>query len=148
LFHGALTKSLRDTVMSRAANDYDATRWLDEVFPRDSVVLADIRSVALMPRPFLSRDFLVFADLDNISERDKVLLMLKSHHVNTIVLSLPLEEKMITYLNINLRGCIAGPQEFKLDSRNPWNREEPGMRLTAYRVNLIGPFSPPVVKQH
>lgn len=147
LFPGALTSNLRDSIMSQAACGYETTKWLNKVLPIDSVVLADIRFVALMPRPFVSRDFLVFADLDDPSERAKVLSILRLHHINTLVLSLDPRGKMITYLNPYLSGCIAGPHEFKLASRNPWNRRGSGVQLVAYYVNFNHSLSADGVKQ-
>lgn len=140
LFPGALTASLRHRVMTNAADFYGETRWLDEVLPREAVVLADIRSMALMPRPFLSRDILLFFNLDDPNELARFLSMAEACRLNTLVIALPPAKKIMDPLAPFLAGPIAGPQEFPLAKRNPWNRGS-GERLIAYRF-LFGKARP------
>jgi hypothetical protein len=133
LFPGALTTGLRHQVMARAAYEYNETQWLDQILPQDAVVLAEIRSGALLPRPFLSGSLLAFTDLDNINERKKLISMIDFYQVNTLVAGFPLPNDMIQHLGDYLGSQLAGPKEFEVAVRNPWNKG-PAYSLAVYRL--------------
>jgi hypothetical protein len=135
LFPGALTASLRHQVMTKAAFCYSETRWLDEVLPPEAVVLADIRSMALMPRPFLSSDVLFFFRLEDPAELERFLSLAAARQLNTVVAGFPRPREGMAPLSPYLGGTIADPQEFPHAFRNPWNRGQ-RERLAAYRFNV------------
>ena len=133
LFPGALTTSLRHNIMTRSAYHYAATRWLDEVLPKDAVVLAGIRAGALMPRPFLSIEYLNLANLDNARERHNLIAMLASLKVNTVAASVPMSAVMKHLLSSCPNQRLAGPKEFPFAFRNPWN-VGPVNQLAVFRL--------------
>jgi hypothetical protein len=141
LFPGALTASLRHRVMTNLAFGYAEAHWVDEVLPADAVVLAWNRSVALAPRPFLSRDILDFSDLNDPVERDKLIKLIESFRVNTVVAHPPLEEELLEVHTLGLSpgNRVAGPQAFVMAARNPWNRST--VKLSIYRLGR--PSLPP-----
>jgi Protein of unknown function (DUF1420) len=141
LFPGALTGSLRHRVMTDRASGYAEACWVNEILPADAVVLDWNRSVALAPRPFLSRDILIFSDLTNPLERDKVNKLIESFRVNTVVAYLPLElePKEVQSLGLSPANRLAGPQKFTSATRNPWNRGT--VQISIYRLNK--PLFPP-----
>jgi len=135
LFPGALTGPLRHRVMTSLAFGYNEACWVNQVVPADAVVLTWNRSAALAPRPFLSRDILNFSDLTNPGERSKVVKLIESLGVNTMVVHPPGEEE---FLEVQRLGFIpgkrlAGPQGFILAARNPWNRGT--VELSIYRLD-------------
>jgi hypothetical protein len=133
LFPGSLTTSLRNQTMTRSAEDFVVTRWLNEILPQDAVVLGDIRSLALIGRPFMDGDYLTMADLGDAADRKKVLDMIKLCGVNTLVARVPLSGRIKENLGPYLAGCLAGPKEFLEGKRNPWNRRE--FRIAVYHLN-------------
>lgn len=139
LFPGALTSPLRHRVMTNLAFGYAEAYWVNEVLPADAVVLAWNRSVALAPRPFLSRDILIFSDLTNPVERDKVTKLIESFRVNTVVAYHQEELLEIQKLGLSTGNRVAGPQKFIMAARNPWNRST--VKLSIYRLNE--PLLPP-----
>jgi hypothetical protein len=58
LFPGILSWEWRDKVMSRAAHEYAAMQELDRILPEDAVLFCDLRSHALVPRPFIAQNYL------------------------------------------------------------------------------------------
>ena len=124
LFPGALTASLRHRVMTDRASGYAEACWVNDILPANAVVLTWNRSVALTPRPFLSRDTLVFSDLTNPVERDKIKKMIKSFRVDTVVIPTLVEQEFTEakILGLSPGNRIAGPQKFVMATRNPWNR--------------------------
>ena len=124
LFPGALTASLRHRVMTDRACGYAEACWVNDILPAKAVVLTWNRSVALTPRPFLSRDTLVFSDLTNPVERDKIKKMIKSFRVDTVVIPTLVEKEFTEakILGLSSENRIAGPQKFVMATRNPWNR--------------------------
>ncbi|HUJ89917.1 MAG TPA: DUF1420 family protein, partial [Syntrophorhabdales bacterium] len=141
LFPGSLTAELRDHVMRENAHQYAVMRWLDDVLPRDAVVLSTLRSHALMPRPFVAKDIVTWTDWTSPAEAEKATSIVKAQKFDTVVAE-PLEAKELTD-NIGVR-CTAipvAPKQFLTVTRNPWNRaielnlavygtcfaEEPGM---------------------
>ena len=135
LFPGALTGSLRHRVMSNLAFGYAEAYWVNEVLPADAVVLSWNRSVALAPRPFLSRDILIFSDLTNPVERGKIIKQIESFRVNTVVVHLPGEEELLEVQSLGLSPGkrVAGPRKFIMATRNPWNRSTD--ELSIYRLD-------------
>jgi len=135
LFPGALSPSLRDRVMAVAANGYVEARWLDRVTPPGAVLLAANRSSALLPRPSVSADRVNFSHLEVQEERRRVLALLRSAGVNTLVADFPQPRGNLGYFAPCLAGRIAGPMEFPQAFRNPWNRG-PTRQIAAYRLEL------------
>jgi hypothetical protein len=134
LFPGSLTASWRDRVMSRESYCYAETRWLNQVLPPDAVVLTNIRSIALMPRPVLSPDTLFFMDLSRPDELARFKLLAVAAQVNTLVMVLPMSPETFSTLAPGLGEAIAGPKEFYRGVRNPWNRGAP-YKVMAFRFN-------------
>jgi len=122
LFPGALTASTRHKVMHQAAVGYSYMRWLDEKLPPDAVVLLpDLGLEALMPRPFFTTWGIMFYNIKDPGEAKKVRAIIASYKVNTLVAFLPRDTDLVKILAPYLGERLAGPQEFILKPRNPWN---------------------------
>jgi hypothetical protein len=136
LFPGSLTFSLRDRVMSRASFGYAETRWLNQVLPPDAVVLTNLRSSALIPRPYLSSDVTKFFDLRKPDELALFKSLAIAARVNTLVLvvQIPLRPGNASVLWPGVEGILAGPKEFYRGVRNPMNRGT-AETIMVYRFN-------------
>jgi hypothetical protein len=125
---GSLSHKWRDEIMHRSANDYSSSVWLNSVLPKNAVVLSFLRSVSLLERDFISRDWLF---KDNLDRKDYY-KMIKHKKVNFIVIKGPLTNE------VPLFGCVgkefAGPKSFKSANRNPFNNGEE-YSVTIYRFN-------------
>jgi hypothetical protein len=136
LFPGSLTSSLRDRVMFRASFGYAETRWLNQVLPPAAVVLTNLRSSALIPRPNLSSDILNFFDLRKPEELALFKSLAVAAQVNTLVLvvQVPIRPGNASILWPGVEGILAGPKEFYRGVRNPMNRGAP-QTVVVYRFN-------------
>jgi len=138
LFRGALTASLRDKVMALEGPEYYLRyRWLDKVLPGDAKVLFLYdRFYALFPRPFLSIDFVVFSNSDDVGERQKIRRILESNRVNTLIAPYPLDDEIAKIFGPLLAKRQAGPEELASGFiQNPGNPRDT-IRLLAYRLNI------------
>jgi hypothetical protein len=134
LFPGSLTSRWRTAVMTRTASGYAETRWLDQVLPPDAVVVSQLRSAALLPRPFVSRDIFDY-DLNIAGERQRVMALLRSHRVNRLIAYFPLGSEIRQLPGLNPVSPLAGPREFGWATRNPWNRGDGQTLIAVYRLN-------------
>ena len=122
LFPGSITSSWRDRVMSRASYGYPETRWLNQVLPPEAVVLTNIRSSALMPRPYLSSNVFSFFDLSKPDELARFKSLAVAAQVNTLVTEFPLPPRITSSLLPGVGEALAGPKELYRGVRNPMNR--------------------------
>jgi len=134
LFPGAWTGSLRDMVMTRYAYGYAETRWLDRVLPPDAVVATQFNCMALMPRPSFNGTILDYANMDDPRVRHRMMALLQASHVNAWVDGWPISEKIMKLIGPERLVPLAGPRQFNLAVRNPWN-QVPEM-VMVYGVNL------------
>ena len=136
LFPGALTTSMRHNVMHQAAVGYSYMQWLDEKLPPDAVVLLpELGLPALMPRPFFSTWRIKYYDINDPGEAQKVRAMIASYKVNTLVAFLPKDTDLVEILAPYLGERLAGPQEFILKPRNPWNNVMV-VQIVAFRLKM------------
>jgi hypothetical protein len=134
LFPGSLTAAWRSQVMTRTASEYAETRWLDQVLAPGAVVVSQLRSAALLPRPFVSRDIFDY-DLDIAGERQRVMALLRSRRVNSLIAYFPLGAEIRQLPGLAPASPLAGPREFAPASRNPFNRGDDQTRIAVYRLN-------------
>jgi hypothetical protein len=136
LFPGSLTSAWRDRVMTRASFGYAETRWLNQVLPADAVIITNLRSSALMPRPYLRNEIFNFFDLRKPEERALIKSLAGAANLNTLVLVdqifiLPYNASI---LRSGMEEILAGPKKFYRGVRNPLNRGAPET-VTVYRFN-------------
>jgi hypothetical protein len=131
LFPGAWTTAWRDKVMTRSAHYYAATRWLKEILPPEAVALVGINSGALMPRPFVSSEYLNLANIDEPQARQQIISMLAAVKVNTMVIKSSTSSGANQILVLCPNQQVAGPKEFRFAYRNPWNLG-PATMLTVF----------------
>jgi hypothetical protein len=121
---GAVSDALRRQVMRASAYHYDETHWLDLILPSEAVVYSGIRSLALMPRPFLSSERQHFSDNSDEVEQAQLEAMLHTKHVNYLVTYRRKNKPNVSY--------FAGPYNTSHASRNPWNRRQ--YSIWVYRI--------------
>ena len=111
LFPGALTPAWRDTIMAKTAHGYTITRWLNHILPADTVmVFHKIRASALMPRPFLSKDFITSSNLDNSIEVERIISIAQMYHADTLITSYPISDEINRAFGPCLGNKISGPE--------------------------------------
>jgi hypothetical protein len=137
LFPGSLTAGLRDHVMRENAHQYAAMRWVDDVLPRDAVVLSTLRSHALMPRPFVAKDIVTWTDWASPDEAEKTASILKARKFDTVV-SEPFIAKALTgKIGVQCSALPARSKKFSTATRNPWNRADE-INLAVYGMCFAG----------
>lgn len=57
LLPGIFSTKLRDTVLQKSANDYQAIDWSNSIIPEESYVASELRSVSLIKHNFLPTDW-------------------------------------------------------------------------------------------
>jgi hypothetical protein len=131
LFPGSLTAGLRDHVMRENADQYAAMRWLDDVLPRDAVVLSTLRSHALMPRPFVAKDIVTWTNWSSPHEAERTASILKAEKFNTVVAEPFVAKELTDSMGVRCTAIPAASKQFLTATRNPWNRAT-GMNLAVY----------------
>ena len=134
LFPGSLTSAWRDRVMSRASYGYPETRWLNQVLPPEAVVLGNIRSSALMPRPYLSSNVFSYFDLSKPDELARFKSLAIAAQVNILVTEFPLPASTASIFLPGVGEALTGPQELYQGVRNPRNRGA-AYSLMVFRFN-------------
>ncbi len=134
LFPGAWSGSLRDRVMTRSAYGYAETQWLNEVLPPDAVVATQFRYMALMPRPSFNGTILDYANLNDPRVCHRMMALLQASQVNAWLTDWPISEGILKLIGPERLVPLAGPRQFNLATRNPWN-QVPVMAMV-YGVNL------------
>ena len=139
---GAVTSALRNDVMTRHANSYTAMQWIDKVLPSDTVILAlNIRSSALIPRPFVPSDFIHWADIDNEKEREKILSVLKENKVRVIVS--PPHYPLLKYMKDFIQEGAVETKRFYRGTRNPRGKSLYDTSLTYLKDDWYLGVAPP-----
>jgi Protein of unknown function (DUF1420) len=136
-------------VMERAAHQYAVMVWLQKVLPADTMMLSTLRSHVLMPRPFVAKDVVTWTDWASPVEARRVGGLLKEARINTLVIEPFVSEEFADKLCMDIRGRIAGPEQFVTATRNPWNRGA-GFDLAVFRVEYAGKGvsrEPPALKR-
>jgi Protein of unknown function (DUF1420) len=120
LFPGALTQTQRERIMTLMAPGYAEAKWLDVTLPSDAVVLAEFRSRALLPRPFVIGDrFLLTNEPD---WKQHLAEFLKEKQVTVLITPYPIPSPRYWWLATRYGTPIAGPQKFRNAARSPLNR--------------------------
>ena len=57
LFPGSFSVTQREKVLRKSANEYSAMEYLDKKLPKDSFIISDFRSNALIPRNFVASNY-------------------------------------------------------------------------------------------
>ena len=139
---GAVTSTLRNDVMTRYANTYTAMQWLDKALPSSTVVLVlNIRSSALIPRPFVPSDFIHWADIDNEKEREKILSVLKKNKVKVIVSVAA--NPFLKYMRDFIQEEAVETRRFYRGRRNPWRKYPYYLSLTYLKDDWYLGVAPP-----
>ena len=119
LFPGAVSSDRRQAIMKTAANNFSEAMWLDRVLPERSTVVADLRSVALIPRPWVGMNALEAGDVR--LSGGKLSALIRSRAIGAVALHLPIEPGVEEVLSAC--GSPIGPQRsFTAATRNPFNR--------------------------
>ncbi len=64
LFPSLISNKYREDIMKYTAHNYSVMSWIDEKIPKDSCIISDFRSTALIPRDFVASSYqnLLFYD--------------------------------------------------------------------------------------
>jgi hypothetical protein len=121
LLPGAFSFGWRDYVMNRTADEYSSMQWLDEQLSEDVFLISDMGANALLPRPFVVRDYALMMKynhkttlkfLKKEARQRKVYLIRSSVLSDNHVLSEFVDSEAILY------------ESFKNGTRNPLNRNQ------------------------
>jgi hypothetical protein len=85
------------------------------------VVLTNLRSSALIPRPYLSADIFTFFDFSRPDEQALLKSLAVKAHVDTLAVEVPMLPGNAAILP-GVGEILAGPKEFYRGVRNPLNR--------------------------
>lgn len=114
LFPGALTNGLRENVMVRHAFGYKEAQWMDMHLPKDSVVITNMRSNALIPRKFVVPD--------NINDNpEKLINIIKKENVTSAMIIYPNDDPVWKILENYMDEKVNEKEVFTRATRNPLN---------------------------
>lgn len=119
LFPGAISDPLRHQVMLKSSYQYAEAKWLNTILPENSVILTDLRSKALIPRPFISSEIVNYYLSGKVADNSLQLVsFLKQKGVNTWVTTLQAPNAFIETL---FPVPVGDAKVFQQATRNPWN---------------------------
>lgn len=114
LFPGAITNDLRNYVMNNYAFCYQEALWIDKYLPKDSVIIADIRSNALIPRKFVVPDK-IKGNPENLMD------IIEKNNVTSMLIPYPNDESVWKGLENYADKKINEKKIFTRATRNPLN---------------------------
>lgn len=117
---GSFSKLEREKVMSKFANGYTLSNWVNKVAPKNAILLYTNRSMSLAPRKALSADWLDYVDV--LEPQSRIYLdRLKFAKVSHILIMGPID------LTTPLAGCYgnitAGPFIGETATRNIFSKK-------------------------
>jgi len=133
LFPGALTPDLRHAALTRNAACFTENEWLDRVLPPNAVMLGITRSHLFTPRQF------VVCDPATSAKGERADANLAQLIAGSGVTHLVVDDKNDIFLRLS-RRCgrpVAGPETFRLATRNPFNRVD--YQTQVFDVRGCGP---------
>ncbi len=123
LFPGALAAPWREAVMLRASYGYAEARWMDATLPEGGHVLSHIRSVALVPRPFVGLH--AFGDAQDRRGSGALARAVATGGITAVTVREPVTDPRMVEL---LRACgvpLGSTLVTRDATRNPFNRGTP-----------------------
>ena len=140
LFSGAISKSLRDNMMSSYASGYSLFRWANKELPKDSAILSYHRSIFLSENKALSVDLLSYSidiNQDFVNNNNGTALLYWAE-IQRIKPKYLLTYGYEPYL-MKIQNCIGRLYKMEenlgfLESRNPFNK--PSKKYNGYIYEL------------
>ena len=114
LFPGAITNDLRNYVMNNHAFCYQEAQWIDKYLPKDSVIIADVRSYALIPRKFVVPDK-IKGNPENLMD------IIEKNNVTSMLIPYPNDDPVWKGLENYADKKISEKKIFTRATRNPLN---------------------------
>jgi hypothetical protein len=131
---GLVSASGRSDVMTKYANGYEVMKWVDNIAPKDAVLLTSHRAMGLSPRNAISSDWAGYVENDN--ETNYYLNILKKRRITHILFQGNDYQQTIIYrLFIKCVVDVIGPGKAHTATRNPFNQGQP-YELWLVEVNL------------
>ena len=121
LFPGSFSQSHRHALMHKVAHNYSVTQWLDEVVPKNALLLSRIRSNVLLPRRSRSSDEVRYLSRADYFRLIKQLSVTNDHLIFVEYDALYPRYSVLDQCNSRI---LDGPQSFKHASRNPFTRNK------------------------
>ena len=90
--------------------------------------------MALMPRPSFNGTILYYANLDDPRVCHRMIALLQASQVNAWLTDWPISEEILKLIGPERLVPLAGPRQFNLATRNPWNQVP--VMVMVYGVNL------------
>jgi hypothetical protein len=115
---GAISVEQRKEVLVQRGYDYSAAVWLDEVAPRNAVVLSGLRSVALMPRLTISTDSRSYLTAEGLDEHAYFPMLQTKRPTHFLVRS---EANAPAPTPQCFTEIAAGPKRLRTATRNPFH---------------------------
>tara|TARA_B100000959_G_C14967963_1_gene618566 strand:+ start:504 stop:2405 length:1902 start_codon:yes stop_codon:yes gene_type:complete len=136
LFPGAISPSLRDNVMSSAANGYTLMKWVDKTLPKSAIVLSSHRSISLIPRKTISLDWMDYIKTGEINVSNYLDRIKEEEVTHLLIWDQRTFENTEEYARFSkcFGDKIYGPEEDFIAVRNPFNKRL--SRLNAWIVEF------------
>jgi len=136
LFPAALMDTARDHCMDVTAEGYAVSKWINETIPPGTVLMAETRANALLPRAFICWDvarFLFFSRESQQYQSDRLIRQFRDNGVSVLIHEIPIHRGPFAEIKSYLGERIAGPARFSSTARNPFMRA-PYYWLQAHRL--------------
>ena len=124
-----ISTDYRDKFMKNNSHEYSSIKWINEVLPRDEIIISDLRSVAFYDHDFIPTDWLKY----NIPKKrlNEYLNLINNKKAKYIVLR---NNNKNNLLNDCIGNKYLESPEFIQSTRNPFNRKNK-YSISIYKFN-------------
>ena len=131
IFPGSFSDNKRAEVMSAMADGYSVSRLLDEILPKEAVLLTDIRSKVLIPRTVVLADNINYIQNQSAIE-EMIIAEDEKYKITHIALKLPTSNKYNSLLNC---AVVDGTKNYDVEkaTRNPLNKVK--YQITVFMID-------------
>jgi len=131
IFPGSFSDNKRAEVMSAMADGYSVSRLLDEILPKEAVLLTDIRSKVLIPRTVVLADNINYIQNQSAIE-EMIIAEDEKYKITHIALKLPTSNKYNSLLNC---AVVGGTKNYDVEkaTRNPLNKAK--YQITVFMID-------------
>jgi hypothetical protein len=117
---GMISFSQRNKVMNIAAFEHSAWEYVDQHLPENSFIVSEFRSRALIPRPYVGREYLFLAQYYPLEFKEKIRTSFKDLQ-GYLVTRHKIQSNHPLYATLQKKNPVFHYDDLRIATRNPYN---------------------------
>ena len=131
---GSINYELRQNVMMSKAHGYKISKWLDDIFPKNSIFINGLGQYSsLMPRNSISNDWRSYTKTNKEIEYYYDIVRAKKPKYIVISSNSSMQNNLSIIKNCKVE-IFEGPKLFINNYRNPFNKNKKGFYVWVFEV--------------